>query len=329
MDRIEFIGLTKKYYFGEMKDHEVYARLSRLERNNELKNSLSNLSRVEREHAKFFSQLLKKQGINVENEKVSKVLISFSIFLRYILGLSLTLKILERGESDAIKKYIDYLKNSDLDENDKKLLKNIIIDEMFHEDFFEESEEKVAKRTEKIRDAVYGMSDGLVEVLASVAGLAPVLLKSIFVAIGGLVVGISGSLSMAIGAYLSVKAQKDYSDSKVKLERIKDEIKGEKKNEEEENFSNPLSSAINTGLFYIIGAMFPILPFFFLGGIYALVLSFSLVVISQSVTSIIISILSGTPILKSLFRTVTLTVLAAIGTYVIGNIIHSVIGISI
>jgi len=329
MDRIEFIGLTKKYYLGEMKDHEVYARLSRLERNNELKNSLSNLSRVEREHAKFFSQLLKKQGINVENEKVSKVLISFSIFLRYILGLSLTLKILERGESDAIKKYIDYLKNSDLDENDKKLLKNIIIDEMFHEDFFEESEEKVAKRTEKIRDAVYGMSDGLVEVLASVAGLAPVLLKSIFVAIGGLVVGISGSLSMAIGAYLSVKAQRDYSDSKVKLERIKDEIKGEKKNEEEENFSNPLSSAINTGLFYIIGAMFPILPFFFLGGIYALVLSFSLVVISQSVTSIIISILSGTPILKSLFRTVTLTVLAAIGTYVIGNIIHSVIGISI
>ncbi len=329
MDRTEFIGLTKKYYLGEMKDHEVYERLSRLERNNELKNSLSNLSKVEREHAKFFSQLLKKQGINVENEKVSKISILFSIFLRYILGLSLTLKILERGESDAIKKYIDYLKNSDLDENDKKLLKNIIIDEMFHEDFFEESEEKVAKRTEKIRDAVYGMSDGLVEVLASVAGLAPVLLKSIFVAIGGLVVGISGSLSMAIGAYLSVKAQRDYSDSKIKLERIKEEIKGEKTNEEEENFSNPLSSAINTGLFYIIGAMFPILPFFFMGGIYALVLSFSLVVISQSVTSIIISILSGTPILKSLLRTVTLTVLAAIGTYVIGNIIHSVIGISI
>ncbi|MGC8663432.1 MAG: VIT1/CCC1 transporter family protein [Thermoplasmata archaeon] len=329
MDRKEFIALSKKYYKGELKDHYVYKKLSEIEKNKDLKNSLKNISMVEKEHSHFFSMLLQSNGINPENEKVSKFSILFSIFLRYLLGLSLTLKILERGETDAIRKYMDYLKNSDIDENQKKILRNIINDEIFHEDFFEESEEKIARRTEKIRDAVYGMSDGLVEVLASVSGLAPVLVKSLFVAVGGLVVGISGSLSMAIGAYLSVKAQKDYSDSKIKIEKIKNEIKGESENKKEQAFSSPISSAINTGLFYIIGAVFPILPFFFIGGINALVLSFLLVIIAQSTTSVIISLLSGTPILKSLIRTVTLTIIAAIGTYVIGNVIHSVLGVSI
>lgn len=329
MNTNEFISLTKKYYRGEIKDHEVYDRLSRLETNPELKDSLKNLSAVEKEHAKFFALILKNHGISVEDERVSKFSVLFSIFLRYILGLSLTLKVLERGESEAIKNYMDYLKRMEINDNERKLLRNIIIDEMFHEDFFEESEEKIAKRTERIRDAVYGMSDGLVEVLASVAGLAPVLIKPLFVAIGGLVVGISGSLSMAIGAYLAVKAQKDYSDSKVKLEKIRKEINGENAEEEQENFANPVRSAINTGIFYIIGAMFPILPFFFLSGIEALFLSFLLVVVAQSLTSVIISILSGTPVMKSLIRTVTLTIAAAVGTYVIGNVIHSVLGINI
>jgi predicted membrane protein (TIGR00267 family) len=173
------------------------------------------------------------------------------------------------------------------------------------------------------------MSDGLVEVLASVSGLAPVLLKSIFVAMGGIVVGISGSLSMGIGAYLSVKAQKDFGESKSRVDKIKQEIRGENVEKNVENYGNPLKSAINTGLFYIIGAIFPILPFFFIGGISALVLSFLLVVIAQSVTSIIISILSGTPILRSMVRTVVLTVAAAIGTFLIGNAIHSIVGINI
>ncbi|MDP8011249.1 MAG: VIT1/CCC1 transporter family protein [Thermoplasmata archaeon] len=329
MDKKEFIALTIKYYKGELKDHYVYDKLSKIEKNPELKESLKNLSKVEKEHSLFFSLLLKSNNIKVEGIRLRKSSIYFSIFLRYILGLSLTLKILERGETEAIKKYMDYLKNSDLDENQRRILKNIINDEIFHEDFFEESEEKIAKRTEKIRDAVYGMSDGLVEVLASVSGLAPVLMKSIFVALGGLVVGISGSLSMAIGAYLSVKAQKDYSNSQVKLERIKSEIKGEEIKKEDESFSNPLSSAINTGLFYIIGAMFPIISFFFIGGIEALILSFILVIIAQSTTSIIISLLSGTPILKSALRTVSLTIIAAVGTYIIGNVIHAILGVSI
>ncbi|HEU12880.1 MAG TPA: rubrerythrin family protein [Euryarchaeota archaeon] len=320
----DFESITYKYYRGEMKDYLFYSKLAEIEKDEELRESLRKLSAMEREHARFFLSMLRNK-----REAVPRFSVHISLLLRRLLGLSITLKILERGEKRAIESYIRMLEGNMVPEEYRERLRAIIVDEIYHEDFFEHREELVARRTEKIRDAVYGMSDGLVEVLASVAGLVPVLIVPLYVAIGGLVVGISGSLSMAIGAYLSVKAEKDYRESRVRIETLKSRVTGEVMEEEKKVYSNPLSSAINTGLFYILGAIFPILPFLFLGGNLAVVLSFILVVTAQSITSIMISILSDTPILKSLLRTVSLTVFAALSTYLIGNVIHSVLGISI
>ncbi len=325
MDEIEKLMLN--FYRGEIRDTVFYQKLSERERNENLKENLIKLSQIEKYHSEFWASLLKKHGIDYAKYKVNMFYINILLLLRFILGLSLTLKILERGEVKAINAYFDFLEKSVMDEDEKNLLRKIILDEIDHEDFFEKENSKFKERMERIRDSIYGMSDGLVEVLGAIAGLEPVLLTPIFVAVGGLVVGVSGSLSMAIGAYLAVKAQKDYSDAKVKLEKKK--IFLQKKDEyiEEEEFRNPLRSALETGLFYIIGAMFPILPFFFLGGTFALILSVILVVIAQSLTNTIVSIISGTSIARSVTRTVLLTLAASAITYMIGNFVHSVLGI--
>jgi len=52
------------------------------------------------------------------------------------------------------------------------------------------------------------MNDGLVEVLSVSAGLAGVYGNPLYVALGGLIVGIGGVLSMAIGVLTRVRAQK-------------------------------------------------------------------------------------------------------------------------
>ena len=62
---------------------------------------------------------------------------------------------------------------------------------------------------EHIRDAVLGMSDGLVEILSVSAGLAGAYANPLYVALGGIIVGIGGALSMGLGAYISVKAQRE------------------------------------------------------------------------------------------------------------------------
>jgi len=327
MNEIERMMLV--FYKGEIRDTVFYSKLSNIERDAGLKENLKKLSDIEKYHSEFWASLLKKHGIDYSRYKVNMFYINILLFLRFIFGLSLTLKILERGETKAINAYFDFLEKSVVDENEKNMLRKIILDEIDHEDFFEKENSRFQERMERIRDSIYGMSDGLVEVLGAIAGLEPVILTPIFVAIGGLVVGISGSLSMTIGAYLAVKAQKDYSDAKIDLERKKNILQKKSENIQEEEFRNPLRSAFETGIFYIIGAMFPIMPFFFLGGIFALIISIILVVLAQAVTNTIVAIISGTSIVKSVTRTVILTLSASAITYMIGNFVHSVLGIVI
>ena len=59
-----------------------------------------------------------------------------------------------------------------------------------------------------VSDAILGMSDGLVEVLSVSAGLAGAYGNPFNVALGGLIVVIAGALSMGIGSFTSVRAQK-------------------------------------------------------------------------------------------------------------------------
>jgi len=86
---------------------------------------------------------------------------------------------------------------------EKQRLKDIMVDEAVHEKVLGNVEAK------SVGDFVYGISDGLVEVLAAVSGLSGAISSPLFVAVGGLIVGVSGTLSMAIGAYLSTKSEKD------------------------------------------------------------------------------------------------------------------------
>ncbi len=88
-----------------------------------------------------------------------------------------------------------------MEEKDK--LRRILEDELLHE------EESMFKDfMDHVRDAILGMSDGLVEVLSVSAGLAGVYGNSFYVVLGSTIVGIAGALSMGIGAFTSVRAQK-------------------------------------------------------------------------------------------------------------------------
>jgi len=70
-----------------------------------------------------------------------------------------------------------------------------------------EEEEIFRDLLDYIRDAVLGMSNGLVEVLSVTAGLAGAYGNPLSIAIGGTDVGIASALSMGIGAFTSVRAK--------------------------------------------------------------------------------------------------------------------------
>lgn len=70
-----------------------------------------------------------------------------------------------------------------------------------------------------IRDAVFGMQDGLVSTLGAVTGIAAGTNDGRVVALAGLVVVAVESLSMAAGSFLSSKSQRELMESLLEEER--------------------------------------------------------------------------------------------------------------
>ncbi len=207
-------------YRDELTDAEIYAALAKVEKSEELRKELLKLSQYEVSHADFWRFIAKQANIDVSDVKPSRSTIIFSVLIRRLFGLGFLVKLRESAEVEAIRRYGDMVRRKALGPYTDRL-REILLDEVAHEEVFKEEESKFEAFIENIRDAMYGMSDGLVEVLAAVAGLAPVVTNPVLITLAGLIVGTAGTLSMAVGAYMSTKAQRDIREtvlSKVDIE---------------------------------------------------------------------------------------------------------------
>jgi len=63
-----------------------------------------------------------------------------------------------------------------------------------------------------VRDVIFGANDGLVSILALVAGVYGAITESHFILIAGAAGAIAGAISMGAGAYLSSKSEKEVMD---------------------------------------------------------------------------------------------------------------------
>ena len=122
-------------------------------------------------------------------------------------------------------------------------IKQVESSEMKAENVIKESLLEHSPMLNNIRSIIFGMNDGLVEILGAVAGFAAALQQPILIIVAGFIVAISGTLSMTGGAYLSV----DYEKSVYKKKKT----------------DSSKAAAFYTGIAYIIGALVPLLPFLF------------------------------------------------------------------
>lgn len=318
----------KKFYRDELTDLEFYKRLSRRVDDEKLKSSLLRLSSVEGEHSKFWGKFLQERGLNVSRLRARMLKVNFMLFLHRILGTGLTVKLLEYGEVETVATYREYANKTGMNEEFKKGLERIISEEIEHEDVFSYTLDQNRQRIERNRDIIYGISDGLVEVLAAIAGLTALLTHHLDVALGGLIVGVSGAMSMSVGAYLSKNSETQFKISKLRREAI---LKNHKTDpgKEEKYRGESRRSAVNVGAFYILGALIPILPFVFLGRLWALVISVILVAVTQGLSNSIIAISMNMKILRESLKASGLALLAALASYVIGQVFHMILHVSL
>lgn len=201
-----------EFYKDELTDAEIYRALARVEKDPKLKEELMKLYEYEVKHADFWRSVAEGMGIRVDDIRPSRAAVTFSVLVRRLLGLGFLVKLRESSEVEAVRRYGELVRSRSLGELTDDL-RRILLDEVAHEEVFRSEESRFEEFISNIRDAMYGMSDGLVEVLAAVAGLAAIVTNPILITLAGLIVGIAGTLSMTVGAYMSTRAQRDIRET--------------------------------------------------------------------------------------------------------------------
>lgn len=232
---------------SEKLSYQIYSKLAEVERNKKLKAKLIELKKLDIKHIKVWEEIYKELGITGVSGSNSLTVFSF-VLIRRIFGSGLTLSIINSMEN---RKVSDLSKIFELiPPKQKEKVVNYLVEELYQERILKK-ESWESGVLSHIRDIVFGMNDGLVEVLAAVAGFTGAIHNNLLIAVAGTIVGLSGTISMAVGAYLSSKSERDLgADSlnrlelelQVAKERLKEDLKYNLENYR--NFSKDIDSLI-------------------------------------------------------------------------------------
>lgn len=222
----------------EKEASRLYLQISLQEEDPEKKKVYHRLSEIEAKHAKIWEDELNKLGVKpfFKPRLKSKLL---SLFGK-ILGHKSLLDISEEAEGSAFNGYfkqVDTFKDKEIN----KILKNILLDEKSHSKILSELSGKdispfhnkqLHKGGASIRDIIFGMNDGLLSIFSLIAGISGAAVSNAIVLLSGLAGAIAGAISMAAGAYVSTKAQKEVLERHLDMERKELEILPEIEEEE-------------------------------------------------------------------------------------------------
>lgn len=274
---------------NEITEHFIYLKLSEKIKDPHNKEILIRLSKEEREHYKKLREISKREI------KQSKFKIWFYLFIIKIFGFTFGLKLMEKGEKLAQRKYKELLDRF-------PEIREISFDEKEHEEELLRILDE--ERLKYVGSMVLGLSDALVELTGTIAGLTFSLKNTSLIALSGLITGISASLSMAGSEYLSTKSE---SESK-----------------------NPIKASIITGITYISAVFFLVLPYFIfknyvISFIFTLIFALFLVLFFTFYISIAQEIEFKKRFLEMSFIIISVSLI----TFIIGLLIKRILGIEV
>ena len=219
-DNVELEDKILEMQRNEITESHIYSKLAERIQEEQNRKVLERLANEESSHYKRLREFTEK------DTKPNRMKVFFYLLIIRIMGFTFGLKLMEKGEKLAQKKYGDML--TKLPE-----VKEIISDEKDHEEELLRILDE--ERLKYVGSMVLGLSDALVELTGTLAGLTFSLRNTSLVALSGIITGISASLSMAGSEYLSTKS---------------------------EGGKNPVKAAIITGSTYVLAVFFLILPYF-------------------------------------------------------------------
>ncbi|MEM4311707.1 MAG: VIT1/CCC1 family protein [Nitrososphaerales archaeon] len=283
----------KIYYKDEYVDHKVYRELAKREKNEHRKKLLQSLSEKEYEHYQFWSKYVDDSYV----PKVNRFFLFSLIILKFLFGLTFTLKLLERHEKYVITNYKNLLPL--LKEKDRPILESIIKDEQEHENFFvSQLDERVVRYMSFI---VLGLADAIIEITGVHAGFLGVTSSTLIAGIAGLVVGFAAAISMASASYLQAR---------------------------HDPTKKPILSAFFTGIAYIAAVTLLALPYFLTKDmLYAFTVSLAFAIIMIASFTFYGAVVAERSFSREFLLSVGLTFGTALGAFLFGEFLGGIFGI--
>ncbi len=276
----------------EKTEMEVYRRLAQREKKPENKIILQKIAEQESNH---YNILREKTGQDV---KISKIRVYLHVISSVILGLTFSLKLMEKIEQNAAIEYRD-LGFEDIakeeDEHEKELLSLLEEDALNY-----------------LSSIILGLSDALVELTGVLAGLTFAFQELKIVALAGLVTGISASFSMAASEFLATK--------------------------EEDSSRSPFKAALFTGSAYIITVLLLVIPYLLLGDdsenifgmaphIQALAITFIIGILIIALFNFYVSIAQDKSFNRKFIEMIFILLIVTIISFLIGLILRESFGL--
>ncbi|MGI0100398.1 MAG: VIT1/CCC1 transporter family protein [Candidatus Micrarchaeaceae archaeon] len=297
-----------KLYLTEIFHYHVLKRLAEVENDHSVKPILEELARQEVKHSKIWGNIPGAKKVAQEYKR-NYLPISFIVLIRRIFGLEFAIKVMEHGEQ-RMEGILYNGTGQSFTGSQRRAIAKVRESEAKVEDNLKEKLLLYSSILSNIRSVILGMNDGLVEILGAVAGFAVVFNTPLLVFVAGSITAIAGTLSMAGGSYLSIEYEKSVYKSR--------------------NEYSSKDAAFYTGIAYILGSLFPLLPFMLgFGGYGAILLSIIITALVLVIASTIISIVSDTSITKRIIRTLIISLGIVAITITLGIIARNVFHISV
>lgn len=210
-----------------------------------------------------------------------------------------------------------------------------------------------------LRAAVLGANDGIVSISSVIVGVAGVTSSKLIILTAGIASLVAGALSMAVGEYISVSAQKDTEKALLEKERFElatepeaeleelteiYESKGLSKETAElvakeltahdafaahvdaelginpDDLTNPFHAAYASGIAFLSGAIIPVVAILVSPATLQIPITFVAVIIALTITGTLSAHAGGANKLKAITRVVSGGVFAMITTFAIGKL---------
>jgi VIT1/CCC1 family predicted Fe2+/Mn2+ transporter len=298
----DIIKIAKIAYKEELTVAAIYRKLEKRFKDDEISEKLKEIAQAEEYHSNFWKTFLQKRNENPDIVKINTLLINILAFIYGLLGIGLTLKILEAGERKVIQQYSILFRSESLTPEEKTAVTRFLLAELAHEEEFTQYETKFKFFINKISTIFTQTTGGLVIVLSTAIGLSGVYDDPLMIGIAGLIVGLTGALNTVVGFYFFGRTRRkinedilnrikitcecapeaymgrierymirrNYNEEIAKLianearqKRMIENIIAEEEYGIKGSLPNPMESALWAGFFKIVATVLPLSPYFF------------------------------------------------------------------